>query len=62
MDHVLGRMSENSGRGVSFGTVRITTDLDFAEDAIMPAETTEDLAEALESLSEGAESLELQTP
>ena len=41
MDHVLGRMSEKSGCGLSFGTVR-NTDLDFADDdALMFAETTE---------------------
>ena len=34
MDHVLGRMSEKSGYGVSFGTVRIT-DHDFAVDAVI---------------------------
>ena len=46
MDHVLGRMSENSGCEVSFGTVRIT-DLDSADDAVIFAETTDVLAEAL---------------
>ena len=34
MDHVLGRMSEKSGCGMSFGTVRIT-DLHFADDAVI---------------------------
>ena len=38
MDHLLGRMSEKSGCGVSFGSVRIT-DLDFADDAVILAET-----------------------
>ena len=51
MDHVLGRMSEKSGCGVSFGTVRIT-DLDFGDDAVIFAETTEVLAGAIDSLSE----------
>ena len=58
MDHVLGRMSEKSGE-MSFGTVRIT-DLDFAIDAGILAETTEVLAEALESMSEEAVSLGLR--
>ena len=40
MDHVLGRMSEKSGCVVSFGIVRIT-DLDFADDAVVFAVTTE---------------------
>ena len=58
-DHVLGRMSERSDCGVSFGTVRIT-DLDFADDAVIFAETTEVLAEALDSLNEEAEPLGLR--
>ena len=49
-DHVLGMISEKSGCGVSFGTVRIT-DLDFADDAVKFAETTEVFA-ALDLLSE----------
>ena len=55
IDHVLRRMSEKSGCGVSFGKVRIT-DLDFADDAVIFAEITEVLAGALE----GAEPLELR--
>ena len=51
MDHVLRRMSEKSGCGVLFGTVRIT-DVVFADGEV--------LAEALESLSEEAEPLELR--
>ena len=58
MDHVLRRMSEKSGCGVSFGTVRIT-DLDIADDAVIFAETTEVLARVLELLSEEAEPLGL---
>ena len=42
-----------------FGTVRIT-DLDFADDAVIIAETTEVLAGALDLLSEEAEPLELR--
>ena len=37
MVHVLGRMSERLGRGVSLGTVR-NTNLDFADDAVIFAE------------------------
>ena len=59
MDHLLGRMSEKTGCGMSFGTVRIT-DLDFADDAVILAKTTEVLAGALDSLSEEAEPLRLR--
>ena len=59
MDHILGRMSEKSGCGVSFGTVRIS-DLHFADDAVIFAETTEVLPGALDSLSEEAEPLGLR--
>ena len=58
MDHVLERMPEKSGCEVSFGTVRIN-DLDFANDAVIFAETTEVLAVALDSLCEEAEPLGL---
>ena len=54
MNHVLGRMSDKSGCGVSIGTVRIT-DFDFANDAVIFAETTEVLAGALDLLSEEVE-------
>ena len=47
--HVLERMSEKLGCRRSFRTVRIT-DFDFADDAAIFAETTEVLAEALDSL------------
>ena len=50
MDHVLGRMLEKSGCGVSFGSVRIN-DLDFADDAVIFVKTTEILAGALDSMS-----------
>ena len=49
-------MSEKSGCGVSLGPVRIT-DLDFAYDADIFAETTDVLAGALDSLSEEGEPL-----
>ena len=47
-----GKKGKKSVRGVSFETVRITTVLDFADDALIFAETTEVLAEALDSPSE----------
>ena len=59
MNHVMRRMSVKSGCGMSFGKVRIT-DLDFADDAVIFAETTEVLAEVLESLSEEASPLGLR--
>ena len=43
MDHVLGRMSEMSGCGMSCITSRII-DLDLADDAVIFAETTENPA------------------
>ena len=55
-DHVLGRMPEKTDCEVSFGTVRIT-DLDFADDAVIFAETTEVLASALDLLSKKADPL-----
>ena len=61
MDHVLGRMSEKSVCGVSFGTVKIA-DLDFADDAVIFAGTTEVFAGALDSLSEESEPLGLRVP
>ena len=50
MDDVLGRMSEKLAGGVPFGSDRITG-LPFAEDAVIFAETTKVIVEALESLS-----------
>ena len=38
MDWILGRMSERSSCGASFGNVKIF-DLDFADDAVIFAET-----------------------
>ena len=43
---------------MSFGDVRIT-DPDFADDAVIPAETIETLTEALETMSEESEPLGL---
>ena len=54
MDNAPGTMSENSGYGLSFGKVTITS-LDFADYEAIFAETTKVLLEALESLSEEAE-------
>ena len=51
MDWILGRMSEISGCGASFGNVKIS-DLDFADDAGIFAETLDILLGALEVLNE----------
>ena len=59
MDWIMDRAVGGSGCGVSFGEVRIT-DLDFADDAVIFAETLDVLTEALESLSEEAEPLGLR--
>ena len=59
IDHALVRMSEKSGCGVSFGTVPIT-DLAFADDAVIFAETTDVFAGTPDSLSEKAEPLGLR--
>ena len=59
MDWIMGRVVGGAGRGVSFGDVRIT-DLDFADDAVVFAETLEILTGALERLSEEAEPLGLR--
>ena len=49
--------SDLPSEAVIFGLI---TDLDLADDAVVFAETTEDFAGALESLSEEAESLGLR--
>ena len=51
MDWILGRMSERSICGTSFGNVKIS-DLDFADDAVIFAETLDILLGALEVLNE----------
>ena len=51
MDWIMGRVVRRTSCGASFGDVRIT-DLDFADDALILAETIETLTEALETLSE----------
>jgi hypothetical protein len=59
MDWIMRRVVDGTSCGVSFGDVRIT-DLDFADDAVIFAETVDILIEALESLSEEAEPLGLR--
>ena len=56
----MGRMSESSSRGASFGNVK-NSDLDFADDAVINAETLvlDILLGALEVLNEEWEPLGL---
>ena len=58
MDWILGRMSERSSCGASFRNVKIS-DLDFADDAVIFAETLDILLGALEVLNEESEPLGL---
>ena len=51
MDWILGRMSERSSCGASFGNVKIS-DLDFADDAVVLEETLDILLGALKVLNE----------
>ena len=51
MDWILGRMSERSSCGASFGNVKIS-DLDFADDAVIFAENLDILLGTLEVLNE----------
>ena len=51
MDWILGRMSERSSCGASFGNVKIF-DLDFANDTFIFVETLDILLGALEVLNE----------
>ena len=51
MDWILGRMSERSSCGALFGNVKIS-DLDFADDANIFAETLDILLGALEMVNE----------
>ena len=51
LDWILGRMSEKSSCGASFGNVKIS-DLDFADDAVIFGETLDILLGALEVLNE----------
>jgi len=59
MDWIMDRVVGESGCGASFGDVRIT-DLDFADDAVILAETLDVLTEALETLTVEAEPLGLR--
>ena len=52
MDWILGRMSERSRCGASFGNVKMS-DLDFADDAVIFSETLDILLVALKVLNEG---------
>ena len=59
MDWILGRMLERSSCGASFGNVKIS-DLDFADDAVVFAETPDILLGALEVLNEESKPLGLR--
>ena len=59
MDRILGRMSERSSCGASFGNVNIS-DLDIAYDAVIFAETLDILLGAIEVLNEELEPLGLR--
>ena len=59
MDWILGRMSERSSCGASFGNVKIS-DLDFTDDAVIFVETLYILLGALGVLNEESEPLGLQ--
>ena len=58
MDWILGRMSERSSCGASFGNVKIS-DLDFTDDTVIFVETLDILLGALEMLNEESEPLGL---
>ena len=59
MDWVLGRVAASTDCGTSFGEVRIT-DLDFADDAVIFAETLDALCGTLRLLEKDAGALGLQ--
>ena len=59
MDWIMGQVTEKTSCGASFGEVQVT-DLDFADDAVIFAETVDALTEALEALSEESEPLGLR--
>ena len=59
MDWILWRISERSSCGASFGNVKIS-DLDFAYEAVILAETLDILLGALEVLSEESEATGLR--
>ena len=56
MDWVLGRVVNQSHCGASVGNTKIT-DLIFADDAVIFAESLEDLVMALEALHDDSKSL-----
>ena len=56
MNWILGRMSERTSCGASFGNVKIS-DLDFADGAVILAETPDILLGSLEVLNEASELL-----
>ena len=56
MDWILGKMSERSSCGALFGNVKIS-DLDFADYAVIFAETLDILLGALKVLNEESEPL-----
>ena len=58
-DWILGRMSERSSCRASFGNVKIISDVDFANDAVMIAETLDILLGACKVLNEESEQLRL---
>ena len=59
MEWILGRMSDRSSCGASFGNVKIT-DLDFSDHAVIFAETLDILWGALMVLHEESETLGLR--
>ena len=59
MDWILGKMSERSRCGASFGTVKIS-DIDVADDAVIFVETLDILLGALKVLNEESELLGLR--
>ena len=56
MDWIPGRISKRSSCSASFGNVKIS-DLDFADDAVIFADTLDILSGALEMLNEESEPL-----
>ena len=58
MDWILGRMSERSSCGASFGNIKIS-DHNFADDAVISAEMLDILVGALAVLKDESELLEL---